>query len=185
MKLKYYLRGLGVGIIFTALIFSFIVIPEMKKDWNSGNKTADLTPSASVTPIPKNTATPVPKVSDTPAPSPTDVPVTPSVTPVTETPVPTTAPATATPVPTAVPATATPSPTSTPLADGTIVQFRVTNGMTSEKTALALKNAGLIDDSNAFNRFMIANKYDWKIMVGTYTLRKGMTFDEICRTICR
>ena len=31
MKLKYYLRGIGAGILFAALIFSFVVIPRKTK----------------------------------------------------------------------------------------------------------------------------------------------------------
>ena len=132
MKRKYYLRGLGVGILVTAIVFSLVRPKEMtdaeiikraeelgyvkaeeevsptinlKELLETGTPTPSLVPTVIVTPEPKLTETPVP--TKEPQPTPTPVPV--------ETPQPTEMPTpTETPQPTATP-TETPAPTQTPM----------------------------------------------------------------------
>jgi len=124
MKLKYYLRGLGAGILFSVLIFSFIVgnksetlsdaeIIKRAKELGLVEKTTidmnKLKESASGTPTtkPTPTLTPRPTATNTPTPTPTDVPESTPTPLLTEplTPTPTSTP---TPIP-----TSTPSPTPT------------------------------------------------------------------------
>ncbi|MCR5431461.1 MAG: hypothetical protein K6E95_02775 [Lachnospiraceae bacterium] len=130
MKLKYYMRGVGLGIVFTVFIFTVIIIPNLEFDeitqlqesvnkqigdskvssllGNAGKTESDDNNGPSnendVTPDPVSTPTPNPTVTPTPNPTATPTPE-PTATP---TPEPT---ATPTPEPTATP---TPKPTATP-----------------------------------------------------------------------
>ena len=177
MKLKYYLRGLGAGIIFTALIFSFIVIPrhtgmsdeeikqkakelgmveqddkETEIDSDSWKRKPTLTPTTAPSPTPTTAPSPTP----TTAPSPT----------------PTTAPS---PTPTTAP-----SPTAG-VSQGVVIE--VVRGMSSEAFVNALINAGIIDNFDEFNTYLIKNNYAEYIRIGSYTLKKGMTYQEIAETV--
>lgn len=127
MKLKFYLRGLGVGILFSVLIFSFVVIPKIEDSYTAkieeleaeldSQNTIDIsaikaTGTPSPTPTPITTPEPTPTITSaesvslhsTLSPSPTFSP--------TPTPVNTLVP-TNTPVPTKTP-TPTVKPTFTP-----------------------------------------------------------------------
>ncbi|MBQ6091878.1 MAG: hypothetical protein IJL07_11510 [Lachnospiraceae bacterium] len=137
MKLKYYMRGVGIGIIFTVFVFAVIIIPNLEfeeitqlqenvnKQLGESSKVSNLLGSADkateasdtgtqdesvTTPSPEPELSPTVGPTQEPTPEPTATP-TPESTP---TPEPT---ATPTPEPTPTPTpepTATPLPTSTP-----------------------------------------------------------------------
>ncbi len=141
MKLKYYMRGVGIGILFTVFVFTVIIIPNLEFDeitqlqenvnkqineskvsalLGNSDRNSSVTPEQNdgngdeIVPTSEPTATPTPKPTATPTPEPTATP-TPKPT-ATPTPKPT---ATPTPKPTATPtpkptATPTPKPTATP-----------------------------------------------------------------------
>lgn len=67
--------------------------------------------------------------------------------------------------------------------DGTTVQIVVYAGNGSEIVASRLKEAGLIQDANDFNSYMCKNGYDRTIRVGTHSIPKGATYEEICKLI--
>ncbi|MCR5521524.1 MAG: hypothetical protein K6F44_06400 [Lachnospiraceae bacterium] len=137
MKLKYYMRGVGIGILFTVFVFTVIVIPnlefeeltELQESVNkqiTGSKVSALLGNPEKTSADGTAGTPGDNGGGTesagepimtPTPEPTDTPTpTPDPTPTpnpTATPLPT---ATPTPVPTVTP---TPSPTVTPLPTAT------------------------------------------------------------------
>ena len=266
MKLKYYMRGVGCGILFTLFIFVVIIIPNLKlkdkTEENTGNKAqtqdesdisklvgqngsevtpdpatgtpvkdddtptptptekatptptegatptpteeATPTPTEEATPTPTEEATPTPTATPLPTPTPTSVP-TPTPTPVptvsptptpTATPTPTDKPTvtptptekpTATPTPTEKPTvtpeptkkpTATPEPTKKPEKDKT-VSVTVAKGTTSEQFAQAVQKAGLVDDWNDFNKYLISSGYAYELQYGTFKLKKGMSYKEI------
>ena len=213
--------------LFTALIFSFIIIPKKKNlsDEEIKQKAAELGMVENTkTPVPKNSATPIPKDSSTPSPtmtlnpsgsptptmtsepsgSPTPT-LTPSSTPTpTFTPVPTPTPAptfTPAPTPSSVPtptlqptnglidpspteSASNPSPTPEP---GEYVEFTIVANMTSEQISIKLAQYGIIssDSVDGFNAYVIRNKLENSLRVGTYKLQKNMTFEQICSKICR
>ena len=141
MKLKYYMRGVGIGILFTVFVFTVIIIPNLEFDeitqlqenvnkqineskvsalLGNSDRNSSVTPEQNdgngdeIVPTSEPTATPTPQPTATPTPVPTATP-TPKPT-ATPTPKPT---ATPTPKPTATPtpkptATPTPKPTATP-----------------------------------------------------------------------
>ena len=45
-----------------------------------------------------------------------------------------------------------------------------------------VQNAGIIDDWQALNKYLIDSGYAYKIQYGTFKLKKGMTFEEIAYT---
>lgn len=194
MKLKYYLRGLGAGILFSVLIFSFIVgnksetlsdaeIIKRAKELGLVEKTTidmnKLKESASGTPTtkPTPTLTPRPTATNTPTPTPTDVPE--------STPTPTSTP---TPIPTSTPS---PTPTERPKPTEPIgteetdktVKITVVRGMTSEDVAYLVKEAGIVEDALALNTFLIRNGYAERLRVGTFELKTGMTQEEIAKRL--
>lgn len=204
MKLKYYLRGLGAGILFSVLIFSFIVgnksetlsdaeIIKRAKELGLVEKTTidmnKLKESASGTPTtkPTPTLTPRPTATNTPTPTPTDVPESTPTPLLTEplTPTPTSTP---TPIPTSTPS---PTPTESPKPAEPIgtegmdktVKITVVRGMTSEDVAYLVKEAGIVEDALALNTFLIRNGYAERLRVGTFELKTGMTQEEIAKRL--
>ena len=61
--------------------------------------------------------------------------------------------------------------------------FTVSSGTSSDSISRKLKEAGLIEDANEFDNYLISNGYSGRIRVGTYELKKGMTFEEIATII--
>lgn len=193
MKLKYYLRGLGAGILFSVLIFSFIVgnksetlsdaeIIKRAKELGLVEKTTidmnKLKESSGIpTTKPTPTLTPRPTATNTPTPTPTDVPE--------STPTPTSTP---TPIPTSTPSptpTESPKPTEPIGTEGTdkTVKITVVRGMTSEDVAYLVKEAGIVEDALALNTFLIRNGYAERLRVGTFELKTGMTQEEIAKRL--
>lgn len=201
MKLKYYLRGLGAGILFSVLIFLFIIgnksetlsdaeIIKRAKELGLVEKTTidmnKLKESSGIpTTKPTPTLTPRPTATNTPTPTPTDVPEstpTPLLTePLTPTP-------TSTPSPTP---TESPKPTEPIGTEGTdktdktdkTVKITVVRGMTSEDVAYLVKEAGIVEDALALNTFLIRNGYAERLRVGTFELKTGMTQEEIAKRL--
>lgn len=205
MKLKYYLRGLGIGILVTVLLTTVasgnhramtdeeikararelgmsesMVLADMQGGSTSGE--SDKTPEATVEPekTPDVTATPTP----TPTATPTET-ETPTPTPTeTETPTPTPTPtATPTPTPTSTPSP-TPTPTKTPEAEDTIT-IVIGSGQSSGAVSKTLAEAGLVEDAKEYDKYLCANGYDKKIRAGSYEIPKGASDEEIARIITR
>ena len=63
------------------------------------------------------------------------------------------------------------------------VTFVVTPGEGSSKICENLYHAGLIDDPNSFNQFLEDNGYDKTISTGSYEIPKGSTYEEIANAI--
>lgn len=254
MKLKYYLRGIGVGLILAVVIYSTMIIPrkykmsdeevidrakelgmtleeETEVDLSalSGtpSPTGGITPGADAegtpeaTPEPDTALKPSPAQPDQPdepdqqgepsmplaealtptealAPTGTSTPIpTPTPRPTlaptgTSTPVPTpTMPPTPTPIPTptlAPTSTSVPTPTQTQppepaVTGGTKITVTVTKGMGSAEFARAAWKAGLVDDAEAFDKYLMQNGYASDIMIGTYSISAGASYEEIAKII--
>lgn len=204
MNLKYYLRGIGVGILFTAVVMSvaFRILPgkelsdaQIKErasklgmvDADSTDPLKDLLSTPTATEAPSET----PAVTETPA--------------ATETPAPTETPeATKTP---SSEGTQSPSDTSKE-AEGTkdtadknsntqpssgenttdekeAIEITITKGMTSEKVSKLLKEKGIIEDSDAFNQYLVINNYTRSIRVGKYQFKTYAPYKDITDMIIR
>ena len=170
MKLKYYMRGLGIGICLTTILLSFgnekmtdqeIIQRAEKLGMKSTKETDDELHNA--LDKMKVTLTPVP----TPSVEPTKAP----------TPKPTAEP---TKEPTKAP-TKKPTPTTKPVA----VSFSIKKGMTSDSVAQTLKDAGLIKNADSFNDYIINKGKASVIRVGYYSITKGASYDEIIRRITK
>lgn len=181
MKLKYYLRGLGVGIVVTAVILAIAN--------HLGNKMSDediikraaklgmvmkedeslFPPTEPETTIPEPTS-PSPTEQDTTAVKPAE--------PETTTPEPTT------PVPTE-PETTTPVPAE-PQTSGVVIHtatITVTSGMYSEAVSQRLEEAGIVKNWREFNEYLTSNGYAERLQTGTHSFNSEMDFNEIAEIL--
>ncbi len=55
--------------------------------------------------------------------------------------------------------------------------------MTSEKVSSSLEKLGIVDDWKALNNYIVKNGYAYRIQIGTFTLRPGMSYAEIVSVI--
>lgn len=75
-----------------------------------------------------------------------------------------------------------PSPTSVATE---LREFQIKSGMGSEAVAKVIEEAGLIDDWEEFNRYLISNNYSSKIRTNNYSLPLGVGFKEIAEKITK
>ena len=180
MKLKYYLRGLGIGILVTTIILTIAN--------HVGNKISDaevikraealgmvMSDDETLFP-PKQTdeqaTTGKPEEPTTKEPT-TEEPATEE--PTTEEPT-TEEPTTEEPT-TEEPAT---KPSGGDVVTATLV---IKSGMYSEKVSQELQRMGIISDWADFNLYLSDNKYDVVIKTGTYTVNSSMTYEELAKLI--
>ena len=190
MKLKYYLRGLGIGILVTAVIMG--VTQESRKETLSdreireraaalgmvepGNSLADLeaaeTPAATEIPeaIETPVATEIPEAIETPA--------------ATETPEAAETPA-ATEAPAATPeVTARPTQKPAEEEEGSSYTFEIQAGDSSYQVAYRLQQAGLVADARDFDNYLCSKGYDRKLKTGSYEIPETATEEEISEILC-
>lgn len=203
MKLKYYLRGIGIGMLVTALILSISYLNHNKmsdeevkkraKELGMVESTSLIEASAVLssdsgevavttkapTPEPEKTETPTPTPEPTeePTPEPTEAP----------TPEPTEAP---TPAPTPEAETETPEGPEDPDSIGkettnqgssSTVTVRINSGDSSVTVARAVEEAGLVASAADFDSFLCANGYDKRLHVGTYEIPYDLTYAEMAK----
>lgn len=67
------------------------------------------------------------------------------------------------------------------------VAFTIKSGDTSDSVAANLYKAGLIDNAQKFNQFIIKKGYDKNLRVGTYTVQKGdaSNYEKILESIIK
>ena len=192
MKLKYYLRGLGIGILVTAVIMG--VTQVSRKETLSdreireraaalgmvepGNSLADL--EAAETPA----ATEIPEAAETPAA--TEIPEAAETPAATETPE-----AAETPAATEAPAaTETPEVTARPTQkpaeeeEGSSYTFEIQAGDSSYQVAYRLQQAGLVADARDFDNYLCSKGYDRKLKTGSYEIPETATEEEISEILC-
>ena len=192
MKLKYYLRGLGIGILVTAVIMG--VTQGSRKETLSdreireraaalgmvepGNSLADL--EAAETPV----ATEIPEAIETPAA--TKTPEAAETLAATKTPE-----AAETPAATEAPAaTETPEVTARPTQrpaeeeEGSSYTFEIQAGDSSYQVAYRLQQAGLVADARDFDNYLCSKEYDRKLKTGSYEIPETATEEEISEILC-
>ena len=168
MKLKYYLRGLGIGILVTAVIMG--VTQGSRKETLSdreireraaalgmvepGNSLADL--EAAETPA----ATETPEAAETPA-------------------------ATEAPAATETPeVTARPTQKPAEEEEGSSYTFEIQAGDSSYQVAYRLQQAGLVADARDFDNYLCSKGYDRKLKTGSYEIPETATEEEISEILC-
>ncbi len=199
MKLKYYLRGLGIGIIVTLLLTGIagnkkqeMTDAEIKAraaelgmiesttlsepEGIEGNEENDQAQAEEVTQMPQPTQVEDEDATDLPnedtltdIPTPTQIPEA----DVTETPEPTEEPD-ETPVNT---------PTETPGMTDEIVTITVNSGDSSEAVSRKAEEAGLVQDAWDFDQYLCENGYDKRITTGEHRIPMSATYEEIARIL--
>lgn len=66
---------------------------------------------------------------------------------------------------------------------GSTADIAITEGMTSEQVAKLLKSNNIIEDSGAFNQYLVINDYTRKIRIGNYEINQYATYKEIADII--
>ena len=195
MKLKYYLRGLGIGIIVTAVIMGIVSGKKTLSDreikeraatlgmverTEPGNSLADLAAEAVQEPTetPEETPTPEPESTAEPTQAPTQEPE-PSAEPTkAPTPIPESS-AEPTEAPTPEPeSSAEPAVTPAELSkeDVTIV---VKSGESSYTICQKLEQAGLINSASDFDTYLYLNGYDRKLRAGSFVIPADASQESI------
>ena len=57
--------------------------------------------------------------------------------------------------------------------------FTINSSENSADVARRLEKAGIVDDASDFDQYLVKNSYDTKLSPGTYSLQRGMTYSEI------
>lgn len=181
MKLKYYLRGLGIGIVVTAVILTIANhLGNKMSDEDIIKRAAKLgmvmkEDESLFPPTEPETTTPEPT-----SPSPTEQETTAvkPAEPETTTPEPTT------PVPTE-PETTTPV-SAEPQTSGVVIHtatITVTSGMYSEAVSQRLEEAGIVKNWREFNEYLTSNGYAERLQTGTHSFNSEMDFNEIAEIL--
>ena len=204
MKLKYYLRGLGIGILITTVILSLAGIGRKNMTDEEVVKRAkelgmvestllsdlpDQTKAEEVRPTEPETSEPETSEPETSEPEASPEPETsePEVSPEPEE----TASTPETPV---APEETPVAPEETPVSPedgnpdtpaGETVTLVIGRGESSTTVSKNLKKAGIVEDAAAFDRFLCNNGYDKKIITGTYEIPYGASEEEIAKIITR
>ena len=210
MKLKYYLRGLGIGILVTTVILSLAGVGRKNMTDEEAVKRAKelgMVESTLLSELPDQTKAEEVRTTEpenSPAPEETTTtPETPAaLEETTTTPETPAAPEETTTTPEAPAASEettttqeTPTaPEETPVSPedgnpdtpaGETVTLVIGRGESSTTVSKNLKKAGIVEDAAAFDRFLCNNGYDKKIITGTYEIPYGASEEEIAKIITR
>lgn len=165
MKLKYYLRGLGIGILITTVILSLAGIGRKNMTDEEVVKRAKelgMVESTLLSDLPDQTkAEEVRPTEPEETASTPETPVAPEETPV------------------------SPEDGNPDTPAGETVTLVIGRGESSTTVSKNLKKAGIVEDAAAFDRFLCNNGYDKKIITGTYEIPYGASEEEIAKIITR
>lgn len=190
MKLKYYLRGLGVGILFSTIILSIAFKASSKEKADKVNSNTESNTSGTEA---ANGDDGIKDLEDLLAPSAAPS-IAPTVTPTEEDISDKETTDTSSEAPSVSPTAPLEEETeeSNPIeADQTddlkeqneeskdYIIVRIEEGMTSEEVASILYNYGIIEDKNDFNTYMKKNNYSRIINIGDFKIAKNATYEQI------
>ena len=174
MKLKYYLRGLGIGVLVTTIILTIAHhaqrkmsdadIIERAKELGMVMEEDTLFDDSETKENQTTTQDPTTEQGTTQEPTTKE--------PVTEEPT------------TKEPVTEEPT-TQKPTGNLKTVTFTVTDGMYSEAVTDILYKAGIITNKAEFNSFLEKNGYSRIIQNGKHTVNSSMTYEEIAKVITK
>lgn len=204
MKLKYYLRGLGIGILITTVILSLAGIGRKNMTDEEVVKRAKelgMVESTLLSDLPDQTKAEEvrptePETSLQPETSEQENSAEPEAGPGPETSEPETLEPEVSPEPEETASTPeTPvAPEETPVSPedgnpdtpaGETVTLVIGRGESSTTVSKNLQKAGIVEDAAAFDRFLCNNGYDKKIITGTYEIPYGASEEEIAKIITR
>lgn len=205
MKRKYFLRGLGAGIVLSAAVMGVtsskadLTDAEIRKralELGMVEKPDALDSVLKETKIPTTTGAAVADTNQLETTEPTSLPTAaPEISqqPATTSKQVTTQKATITPVPASTQRpmnTVTPKVTQKPISKTSssqkeIISVTITAGMWSDQIAQKFKELGLVNDAKAFDDFLCDNNYASLIRVGSYKIPKGSSYEEIAKIITK
>ena len=173
MKLKYYLRGLGIGILVTIVIVAISGAgKKTMTDEEIKNRARELGMVEST--VLSDIQNKEPEGTETPKPS--------TEPEGTETPKPTEEPEkTETPKPSI-------EPEETPIAEASnreTITIVISNGESSVTVSKTLEAMGLIENASDYDKYLCENGYDKKIRTGTYEVPTDASEEEIAKIITR
>lgn len=70
-----------------------------------------------------------------------------------------------------------------PQPEKTVKEFTIKSGESSNTVAENLQKAGLVDDAQKFNEYLVNEKYDSRILPGTVQIPEGASYKEIAELI--
>lgn len=76
-------------------------------------------------------------------------------------------------------------PEQEPAEETETVTFIVKSGYSSDKVSKLLKEAGLVENAGDFDRFLVKGGYANRISVGTYEIEVGASMERIAKIITR
>lgn len=179
MKMKFFLRGLGIGILMTTLVLC-VCYRKQNSEGSIVERARELGmefPEKTAAPLLDPSASPGPVASDAAA----DQAVQSAATAI---PVQTDAPA-QTAAQTQEPAA---QPTEKPAAKPDTRKthtFTVRGGLLSSSVAREMKAAGVIEDDEALDEYLEKNGLARKVRAGKYKIPVGASYEEIARIITR
>ncbi len=209
MKLKYYLRGLGIGVLVTAIILHFILgdgtspmtdeqVKARAKELgmtesmtlsqaaSSNTSSSLITESSLDEPVGQSSepiTLPTAEPSDQPTSSPSALPTaSPSVSMgPTATPSPSVSPSPSpSPSPSAKPSA---SPSASPDSGERLISITVSNGDGSYAVAKKVMSAGLVESAAEFDEYLCNNGYDKILSTGTHKIKENSTYEEIAKAL--
>lgn len=178
MKRKYFVRGLGVGVLFGALIMFAAYMTSGKNRMSD----EDIMKRAQELGMVKKSEY-VLEADVSSEETTTEHITTEAATEETTTEAPTTTEDATTEVPATTEKATTEAVTTEKSDTSTKTTVTVTGGMSSETISSALSNAGVVDDATKFNSYLVANGYDMKLETGSFEFSSGMSYEEIARIL--
>jgi hypothetical protein len=187
MRLKYYLRGLGIGILFSVVVIGLTGANDKPSMTDSeiihAAKALGMVEAQSQVDL--NGLSPTPTLSPDDNQNSTTEPTTdPTIEPTTEPTVEPTAEPTLEPTATTTP---TPEPTTAPVEENSgekkTVTLTIVKGMYSNAVAKEAFRIGLVESAEEFDKYLIENGYASKIHINTYEFEVGATAWEIAQRI--
>lgn len=65
------------------------------------------------------------------------------------------------------------------------VKFSIKDGEASNAIAKNLQSLGLVDDAKAFDQFLSENGYDHKLRTGEFEISTGMSYKDLAELLCK
>ena len=173
MKLKYYLRALGIGIVVTALLMGFATQPPKSVREDTTEQNAVLTDVASVEESSEEAAA----SDEKPA-------LEPEETEESEAESSAEAEEELSEEETLEEETLEEESTEESVEESTgTITFSIVKGDSSDRVARKLYDLGLVKDAKAFDRYLCQNGYDKRISTGNYEVSLSASEEEIAKTI--
>ncbi|HKM35852.1 MAG TPA: hypothetical protein VJY54_14080 [Lachnospiraceae bacterium] len=74
---------------------------------------------------------------------------------------------------------------STPIVsdEGELVTITIQSGESSVSVSKSLAEAGLVESASSYDKYLCSNEYDKKIVTGTYHIPMGATYEDIAKVI--